>query len=421
MDAAHFSSPFWKPPFILYLSMIGFVTLGDAIMSYIAPVLLQDIVGTTTKMGLILATSSVAGICADFLFARVGDGKNSLFFNKIFIALLPLFPLCFLVFHSVIPLILAMVIWGVYFEAIVFSNYHFIHEHIHARHHAQAWGVLIMVKSLGWFLGPLIASTTDSLSRIFPVYLAFASFLIAILLFAVRYFFFRGRNHVPIEIEKEPVLLKRSFREEVVIWLGYGRTLWPLLLLYFLVLMVEAVFFTIGPVFAESLKPLHPFGGLFVTLYTVPSLIVGLFIAKIARPFGKKRATFAAGILAGSGLILMSMMSNLSLLLLFAFIAAVGQAIMYPELQAIFEDYVARAGRFGNDLIGLSAIIPSVAYVLGPITSGFLADTLGYLPLFSLSGIALLVVSLLCFLLVGRKIRLPNAKVAEAVSQLSET
>jgi len=385
-------------------------------MSYTVPVVMEEALGSTTKMGIVLAFSSFCGTFCDFFFAKAFVGKKSRFFNKILISSAFLFPLSFLAYRSVPSFLFAMAVWGVYYEAMIFSNYHAVHEFVHPKDHLWAWGTLVTLKNLAWFIGPNIASILGDTSTMAPFVVSFFFYGVATFLFVVRRLALRIRR--PEIGGQEYMPVKHSLRQEMNIWKIYGKTLWPLLGMMFLFFLIDSAFFSIGPVFAESLKGLHPFGGLFISMYTFPCAAFVMLSGPFARAFGKKRAAFLFGMWAGVLLMLMSQIHSIPLILILTFIASIGLGIMYPQLSAVFEDFVARSGRYGNDIIGLTAMMGSIGYVVGPILAGVFADRFGTQFVFGFWGVLLFFFCVVAFLVMKRKVKLPFAH-AQAVSTQS--
>jgi MFS family permease len=397
-------------PLITYILMIFFIAVGDATMSYMAPVVMQHMLGAT-QMGFILATSSAVGTIVDFTFAKMFGHKKSVFFKKILLSLILLFPLSFLIYRAIPSFLFGMIVWGVYFEAMVFANYHTIHENTHPKDHIWAWGMLTTIKNIGWVIGPLFASYLDFTNERYPFFMAIGSFLIAIFLF----FFQKNKTIYKPLSKQERKTRRRSFWQELKIWRIYLEVIWPLLFMLFMFELIDSTFFSIGPVFAENLHQTHPLGSLFITMYTVPSLLFGILAGFMAKPLGKKRAAFIAGLVTGGGLMLLSQVQTVELILATTFFSSMGVAILFPEIAAIFEDFVARSHHSGNDIVGLTAVIASISYVIGPIANGYLADHIGTQHVFGLWGAITFVFSLIALFVVKRKIHMPQSKVSQLI------
>lgn len=381
-------------------------------MSFAAPVLMQHQLGATT-MGLILASSSVVGTLTDFAFAKLFGQKKPRFFLKIMLSLGLLFPLSFLFFHSITTFLFGMFVWGVYFEALIFSTYHTIHETVQPKDHIWAWGILSTMRNLAWVIGPLIAAYLDSLDPKYPYFFALFGFSTAIFLFL---FHRSKKTKIAAVVSVSKKYKGRGFAQELRIWAVCAKAFWPLMFMQFMFEIIDSTFFSIGPVFAETLHAQSPLGNLFLTAYTLPSLILGVLSGVFAQPFGKKRAAFAAGIIAGSGLIAMSRVHSVELVLLTTFFASMGMAVIYPEVSAVFEDFVGRGKSIGNDIVGLTAIMGSISYVIGPVANGFLYDHIGAQAVFGLWGSIILVFSLFALFTVKRKIHLPQTEVTQLLA-----
>jgi MFS family permease len=397
--------------------MFFFIVMADGVMSYIAPVVMASHLGSTTLMGLVLAISSSLGMCVDFYFSKQFPKKKSLFFNKILVATAIFFPLTFLLFRNLPSFILGMLIWGVYYEAMVFGNFHAVHELVKPNKHLWAWGIISLVKNVGWVIGPIAASLLDDRHLNWVFYLAIFGYAVGIILFFVRQKIHAHEFKDGVEEENK----YRSLKQQVAIWKIYGKTVWPLLALILLFFLTEATFFTIGPVFGEQLRSSSPLGNLFVTMYTIPVAIFVLITGFFAEKFGKKRSAFLAGIFAGVCLIIMSRMVGVLPILIMTFVSSIGLGVLYPELAAVFQDFVGRTKKYGNDIIGLTAIMGSFAYVAGPIISGFLADHIGFQNVFGCLGVLLIIFSLIAFMMMKRKVRLPTNEVELKIVEILET
>ncbi len=364
-------------------------------------------------MGIVLASSSMAGILMDFCFAKFFPQKNSWFFLRVVFLFAFYFPLPFLLFHSVAAAVIGMIAWGIYFEAMVFANFHAIHESVSTSEHSWAWGTASIVRTFAWVIGPIVASTLYAYEQTLPLRAAIGAYVAALLLFGLLgWIGLYKKRHTRVPVQQP----SHSFATEFRIWQIYAKALWPLIGFTVLFFLIESAFFSIGPLFAEHLKTVHPLGGFFVSLYSVPGLFVGFLIAKLSRPYGKKKLAYAGAVLAGLGFILMGFAEGIWLILLLTLIASTGLCLWYPSISAVFEDYVARAKEFGTDLIGLTAMAGSFSYILGPILNGFLSDKIGHQKVFAFWGVIALGYALFLFVHVKRKVKLPQQQAMAAVT-----
>lgn len=406
-----------KQTYLLFCVALAFLSLADSMMGYVAPLLIERLTnGNDTWMGVILASSSMMGICMDFLFAKLFPHKNSWFFLRLLFLFAFYFPLPFLLFHSLPAAVIGMLAWGVYFEAMVFANFHAIHESVPPSEHSWAWGTSSIMRTFSWVVGPILASTLYSVQMILPVRVAIGAYAISLSLFALLGWLGAYRRKESTEAVRR---IPHTFGQEFAIWKVYGKVLWPLLAFTMLYFFIESAFFSIGPLFAEHLKAINPLGAFFVSLYSIPGLFVGFLITRLSKPYGKKRLAFSGALIAGIGFLLMGFSTGVGLILALTFFASMGLCIWYPAISAVFQDYVARAKEFGNDLIGLTAMAGSFSYIVGPILNGFLSDTIGHQGVFAFWGIISLLYALFLFFHVKRKIRLPSSEAAVVTEGLT--
>lgn len=100
-------------------------------------------------------------------------------------------------------------------------------------------------------------------------------------------------------------------------------------------------------------------------------------------------------------------------MVLIVFPTASLMAVIWPEVQATFENYVARLGNNSIDMVGLQASASSLAYIIGPIVTGTLAVLVGNQNTFAILGAILACVSLTMLIIVPRKIKMPQSELKQ--------
>lgn len=130
-----------------------------------------------------------------------------------------------------------------------------------------------------------------------------------------------------------------------------------------------------------------------MSVYSLPGLVMGLLVARLARKLGKKRLAFAGGIVAGCGLFLLGIAPNLLTILLATFGVGAGISVMFPALAAVFEDYFSRLEAQGNYLLSLMSMSQGLGYIIGPSVNGVLAQVFGPQLVFSFWGVVMMVYS----------------------------
>ncbi len=405
--------------FLLFAIMLFFLFFADAIMTYYVPVAIEGAVGSSTKMGLVLATSSLVGMVIDFSFAQFFSQKKALFFQLILFLCVFFFPLSFFLSHSVLTFVLAMAWWGVSYEAMTFTTYHAIHEAVGRSAHAWAWGIVAILKNVSLVIGPLIASSALAYSLAFPLSIAIFCNAIAALIFFALYLLNSHRLFAQNSQELTPTPARRTLSETIAIWKALDQILWPLLAFLALFFLFDSAVFTIGPILTERLKQQQELGGVFVSLYGIPGIFVGFFLSGVGKRFGKKKAAFVSGILGGFCAVLIGVSHVLLFMLIAMFFASLWLSVMEPLLLAVFEDLVARGESVANDLISFTALTSSFGYVVGPVLNGVMADLWGELSVFMIWGALLCGFGVWLLLTFPRKVRLPQAQIQHILSQES--
>lgn len=380
-------------------------------MSYTAPVLIDNNVNNTFVLGLILGFSSIIGFGADLLFSKWFHGKSFSFFLKGAMAASFLFPLVFLFLPQwVFFYLIAMIIWGIYYELINFSNYHFINTFMSRNFHAASWGFYDTVRALAYITGPTIASIMISSGYTRPLITSLIFITTSIILF---WLFLKWARFSKSEHNKY-TLNKVTIKQEVHIWKILFKKIWPVYLFMFTLNIMESSFWSVGTVLSEKLKSQHPMGGFLLTAFTLPALAKIFFTDKAAKRLGTKKAAFLSGILGGFFFMLSGFAPNIPLFIGVVFISSLLLTLALPEISAAFEDFVSRLDIFGNDIIGLQNSSISLAYVIGPILSGAIAYYVGDKWTFSIIGAILFVVSVFSYLIVPKRIRMPMAQLKQS-------
>ena len=401
-------------PFNSFAVIIMFITLGDALMAYTVPIYLDNVLHNTFLMGLVMATSSSAGLLLDFLVSKKFRTKNYKYFMHATFIFAILFPVTLLFLPSYMAfIVMAMAFWGIYFETKIYAEFHFIDRHVPRDEYSKSWGLVSVLNSSAYFFGSLIATLIISYSLKF-------TFAAALILFGLTYLIFsllaiKSESTKPQTFEENSGNSNLSFRQTFQVWRTLMGKIWPLWTFNLVITLVDAAFWTVGIIFSEQMRGTHPAGGLIITAYMFPPIFMGFLLPKITARLGKKKTAFISALFAATFVLLFGLASNVYLLIFLVFSGSVLLSIANPALYAAYEDYVSRLGKFNNDMIGLEQTASSVGYVIGPLLAGAIAATAGVQQTFVFTGALLLVTSVVCLIVVPRKIRMPQK---ELVSDL---
>lgn len=395
-------------PLYAYAIIVFIITLADALLAYTAPLLIERTYNNTSIVGMLLATSSVAGVLFDFFAGDKLAGRNYKFFFWATI-MLQVAAACILLFNqpTIIAIVIAFACWGMYFETAAFANFNFIHKFVEFKRHNQAWGIIYSYKSLAYLIAPLFAIFLLDISNKAPQWgILTLTFMATMLFSSFLYTYKKTERNRP----KNNIRHKKGIAEEFKIWAVLMKKIWPLWFFSVSIMIVDSAFWSIGILYAERLRQIEPIGGLFIVAFMLPQVLMGLLIGKLLPPTKKKEIAFLMGILTGIMLIVLWFVNSIINILTVVFLASIFYAVANTEILAVYEDYVARIDSFKNDLIGLERTGESFAYIIGPIGAGFIANSYDFKTVFLVAGLIILFFSALAIMYGSKNITMPQKK-----------
>jgi predicted MFS family arabinose efflux permease len=361
-----------------------FWAVFDGITTYITPLVLIEGGLSKTAMGLIYASSSVFGAGFDFIMCKVF--KNS-YYRRVFLAMFALSGFYLLVLASAKTLwlfLLAMVFWGIYYDLKNFGSFDFVARFTRVNEHSSSFGVLTVFQAGGYLLAPIIAGLVIGETVGSTPFVVAAIFLVTAFLILLG---LMGREANYPQEKLETQYRFRGFIFELKLWKRIDRVLLPMLILTMVLNAVDAFFWTIGPILAESFTSMHQFAGLFMAAYELPALLVGWFVGSVTRKFGKKHTAFIALLTSSLLLATLGYMTEPVLIIITVFISSALSSFAWPALRSAFADYIHEAGKYEKEIEGLEDLYTNIGYVIGPAAAGFLADYLGEAKTFSVIGV----------------------------------
>jgi MFS family permease len=385
-----------KTPVLIYSIVYFFLSVGDAIMSYVSPIFIDRFLNNSFLMGLVISASSVMGLLCDLLFPKIFRHQKFtlLFFFSIVLAFL--FPLTLIASDGKIwILILAMFIWGIYYELISFSHSAFIEHSYDCDQHSYCWGTISSFKSLAYLIGPILATLLISQSLNRALFLPILFYLASIF----GFIFLSRLPHRPSL--RVPTSITTGQLKE---WLTLIPKVWPVYVFLFLISLLDSAFWTVGTLLSEQSATTSFLGRLILPAYCLPGLFFGILVTNYAKPTGKKRVSFITGAFASLLLILFAFTENPLFLVLITFASSAFLSVSFPEISAVFEDYVTRLGKSGDIMVGIKSSAVSASYIIGPIVAGGLASLVGNRLTFPILGLFIGVYSLGAYFLVPRKL-----------------
>ncbi len=398
-------NPMWQK--IVTLSLIlFFIFLADAILSAWVPGLIENSFKSSVVMGLVMSFSSIIGLGGDLIFPQALKGISV----KKLLILGVLSSIAFslsLISATFIPFILiflvAMALWGIYYEVIGFANHQFVADSVPISMHASTWAFIGVFKNLAYFLGPLMAGLLVSYNFRFPAYFAIIFALISAFILALS----KKKQERPLTIEIEKI----SFTCELEHWGVLFKKVWPIVVMSISLGIIDAVFWTTGAVYTEELASVSFWGRWFLPIYALPSLFVGFIIAKKGIVSGKKKAALRFFLLSGIFLALMGVYKNIYWQLLTVFCSSLALAISYPLIEGVYSDVIERMGRQRKHMIGLCSSTMSISYIVGPILAGIVNSLVGSVMTFVYLGASVVIVALILIATTPKKLKLPQKEI----------
>ena len=399
--------PVWSKVITLSLALF-FVMFADAVVSFWAPNLLQDAFQSSIVMGLVMGFSSIVGFVMDLVFPSLL--RNITVRRMVLLAILTsLVTMLALFGASLKPVLfiflLAMALWGVYYEFEAFACQQFVADSVPVKARSGAWGIIGVFKNLAYFLGPLVAAWLiikgDWLVAIFILVLLWAGFVVITA---------SGKSHEhPMEVDITEINLWREMQH----WWVLGVHVWPAIIMSLLVGAIDAVFWTTGAVWTEALARQNPLGAMFLPLYSLPPLFLGVLMVKLGIYKGKKKLAEIFLILTGVVLAGLYFSGGVIWQLVIVLVSSIMLSIAFPLIEGVYSDIVARLGQERKHMIGLTSSVLSFAYIVMPPLAGFLTHSFGERMTFTLIGLATAVISFLLLFVTPKKLKLPQEEIKE--------
>lgn len=359
-----------KPLYSISL-MLFFWAIADSILSFVLPLMIVENGYTKTEMGLIIGSSSLCGAVFDLILSKIIKQPN---WRKLYFVML-LFTLAFVVLLMGAGMIwvylLAMAVWGIYWDLFGFANADFISHHVPKTENASAFGVLNVFVSLGKLLGPVIAGVALAAVAIR------VSLWYSVVFFGFSCLFFILVNVVvPKKTETHHEIKSLNWLAEIRIWRSLGKQLSPLLILTFLIFVYYAFFGTIGPLLAEE-SGFGALAGQVMVAHFLPSLLSGWVVGSLVKKFGKKRTALYSFLLGAAIICLLPVAAHGLLAVVIIFISAFFVGISVPAVSGAYADYIRETLKLEPEIQSITDYFYNLGWAIGPALAGSLSDSLG--------------------------------------------
>ncbi len=393
--------------------LILFWTIFDGILQYVVPLIITGEGISKTMMGIIIGTSSIAGLFFDLILCKVFKTANLRRTYIVLFSICLIYPLILWNSTVVWMYILSMAIWGLYYDLFNIGRYEFVGEYIKEEEHASSFGVLSVFASLGYLLSPILAGLLISEVLDFKPFLASWIFLfLAGIFFVLLLFLLKKEKKQSVESKtiiniyeriKKTKLKKYS---EFYIWKKISRFIFPVLLITIAVNIIDSVFTEIGPLIVEGWLNYGILSSLFLVGYLLPFIFVGWFVGFFTSKFGKKKTAIYSLFFSSLFLIPFLFVSNPIILIICALFCGFFLALCDPANRATYADYVSETKDFELEIESQADFATNFGYVIGPILAGLFADMFGDLYAFGIIGIIGLIIAIILYFITPKEINI---------------
>jgi len=393
-----------NPKFFYVGLLIFFFVIFDGLIMYLAPVIMTNAGISVSLMGIIVGSSSIAGMILDFFLCGVLKITH---YRRMFLLMLILAGSCpFFLFGGTTVTIyfILSAMWGFYYDFYNVGTLDFVERTDDPEKHVSNFGFLRSFEGAGYLLAPFIGSIVLLLfhpgpqmiiALLIPLFIAFLFYIIIKLRPIVEKKEYDGVTR------KNPL----TFLKEMALWEKVGIFLFPVLLLTLVINLIDAAIWTFGPIFSEQVGTINGIsGGAFMTAYTLPPILVGAIVGTIASKFGNIHTAQWAIALGSVFLVFIGYVTSPLILIILMFSSSFCFAIGWPAINAIYTQHVKKASARRKEIETVQDLFTNFGDVAGPIIGGYMAQYLGFSYAFTALGIMGVVVSVILFIVTPKTV-----------------
>ncbi|MDD4409884.1 MAG: MFS transporter [Candidatus Pacebacteria bacterium] len=380
--------------------MVFFFILFDGVLMYLAPIIITGAGISESMMGIIIGSSSIVGMVFDYLLYRM---VKTIHYRRIFLvmfALALLFPVFLLGGSTIFIFLLAMAVWGIYYDFYNIGMLDIVERTSEPEEHASKFGILRSFEGLGYLLAPFFASVLLVYLNPGPV-----MFFVILIPFLISFILYLNMAIYPIPERSKYVRFKESislFFQRLIFKKEISLPIFPLLITFFINL-VDTAIWTFGPLFSEQMgSDNNILGGSFMIAFALPPILIGWFIGSLVNRFGNTNAAQASIAFSSIFLILVGLTTSPSLLIILIFIASFFLAIGIPSVNAIYTGYINKVAEQRKQTETIQDFFTNIGTTTGPVIGGYAAEYFGLSHAFIALGVIGLAVVFMLFIFTSR-------------------
>ena len=393
-------SQFQKQPLFATSLMLMFFILFDSMIMYILPLAITQSGINESLMGLIIGSSSLAGLIFDLVLCRFLNNTNyRRLFLIMFIAAFGYLTVVFFA-NKITVFLIAMILWGLYYDLLNLGRYDFVSKISTATNRVVNFSKITAFANIGYLFGPLIAGYLVGEFLDYPPFIAALIFL----LISFMIFHFLIKNDDEIKFQNNHIH-RLSVLIEFDLWKKIGRKIVSPLLTIFIICLIDAYYWTLTPLLEQQQGLLGGKGMLIMIGYNLPPLLIGLVSGFAFKKYHKKRVAIICILLSGLIFILFLVTKNPNVILILNFAAGFFLTVAQSSASATISDFITETPHLEKEINTLNDSFVNLGYIVGPMTAGFLGQYFGYIGAFSILGWVGLVVGLMLLVETPKKIK----------------
>jgi len=376
------------------LSLISFTSFLFGIIyglfSFYLPIFAEDILKNIAWAGIFLTLVEIVGLLFDLPIGAFTDRYGRRRTIILGALLLGLSALLFQAWQTILGLAVALVFYGIVIEFVIIATDAELMAVSPRGRSGRFYGVYEALHNFGYAVGPFLGGVLLSYAPP-PIFWALAIICLILFFFALFFMEKRETKHDSIIETTEAVIKKDHFLESSIKeFKKLGFIGLVLSLFYFTYSFHWGAIALLEPIWTLRLGLDPLWVGAIYGASALPFLFVSPFAGNFTDRHGPKRAIVTGLFLMGTATFLFGTAQNPYLLFTYAFIAAVGDAILVPTVLASFDTLASR--HFKGRISSAVNVVEDSGYLLAPIPAGLIAHFIGFNWAFYLFGAFILCV-----------------------------
>ncbi len=372
-----------------------FYVAGNGAVWFALPILAETLVNDLLLVGLLIAVPNFVSLFFDVPLGGLSDHLGRRKLLAVGVVMMGLLGLVLHLVSSVPELLLYLVFFGVANQLVYISIRAFIMDISPAGETSKYFGFFEALASIGFTVGPIVggALIADNLAPgllsvgVFYTLMCLLALVLALLL----------KDTAPQEglassvrdLIRKDRLVFRELLEFKQLSSGGG----VILILTFILVVTDGLIWTMEPLYT-TLGLDSAMVGLILAMFVLPFILFDIPAGILADRYGKARIMVVGLTLAGIFMILFGLVREPLHLLITAFMATTGLALVRPSIDGLLTDLAEKKQKGG--IVGVWDVSEDLGYVIGPIMGGLIGSYYGDIGFaFTLMGVVLLLSPLL--------------------------